>query len=105
MILFSNIWFTSAYDNDPRVLRYAVQKHAEISEQINALVPADSGLNTLCMFQPLTSVLVAHGLANGGNVLGLETHVSPGGPPGVLFLITLAVAGADNEAIARPLSM
>jgi hypothetical protein len=87
------------------VLRYAVQKHAEISERINALVPDDNGLNTLCIFQPLSSVLIEHGVANGGNIMGLDAHVSPGGPQGVMFLITVAISSAENEAIALPFSM
>lgn len=67
-----------------------------------ALVSADSGLNTLCLFQPLPPALVAHGAEKGGNALGLEARVA-GQRAGVLFLAALAVRGADDEAAARPL--
>jgi hypothetical protein len=62
---------------------------------------ADSGLNTLCMFQPITKVMVRHSNEKGGNSLGLEDHVENGN--GVMFLATLAVHGAENEAKAMPL--
>ncbi|KAK6074441.1 FAD binding domain-containing protein [Seiridium cupressi] len=96
----SNIWFTGAYKNDARVLKYAVQKHEEIVALIEAEMSEDSGFNTLCMFQPITQTLVQHSAEKGGNMLGLEDRVKDGN--GVMFLATLAVDGADNEAKALP---
>ncbi|KAK9799148.1 putative FAD-binding PCMH-type domain-containing protein [Seiridium cardinale] len=73
----SNIWFTGAYKNDARVPKYAVQKH----EEIMALIEAEIA-------------------EKGGSMLGLEDRVKDGN--GVMFLATLAVDGADNEAKALP---
>lgn len=50
---------------------------------------------------PLTQAMIEHGEANGGNSMNLETKSQ--GENGVLFLASLAIDGASNEAIARPI--
>ncbi|KAK1991287.1 FAD binding domain-containing protein [Colletotrichum falcatum] len=95
-----NVWFTLTFANDARVMNYAVDKYHALNEDLKAALGTDSGFNTLCMFQPITKSIVDKGVANGGNILGLEQYVAKGN--GVMFLVTLATSGADNETIAFP---
>ncbi|GKT63043.1 FAD binding domain-containing protein [Colletotrichum tofieldiae] len=97
---FRNAWFTLAFANDARVMNYAVGKFYTLNEDLEKAVGVDSGFNTLCMFQPITKSIVSKGIANGGNILGLEKYIANGN--GIMFLITLAINGADNERIAFP---
>lgn len=101
---FNNVWMTSSFLNDPAVMKYIRDKYFELDATLTELMPpSDSGLNTLCMFQPLTKSITDKGLANGGNVLGLERFTEEG--TGIMFLLTFAVNGpkADEyEAVARP---
>ncbi|KAK1962258.1 FAD binding domain-containing protein [Colletotrichum sublineola] len=95
-----NVWFTLAFANDARVMNYAVEKYYALNEDVKEAIGADTGFNTLCMFQPITKSMVEKGVANGGNMLGLEQYIAKGN--GVMFLITLAIEGADDETIAFP---
>ncbi|KAJ0158875.1 Bifunctional solanapyrone synthase [Colletotrichum tanaceti] len=97
---FRNAWFTLAFANDARVMNYAVDKFYALNADLERAVGADSGFNTLCMFQPITKSIVDKGVANGGNSLGLEQYIANGN--GIMFLITLAINGADNETVAFP---
>ncbi|WDK19468.1 FAD binding domain-containing protein [Colletotrichum graminicola] len=94
-----NVWFTLAFANDARIMNYAVQKYSALNEDLEKAIGA-SGFNTLCMFQPITKSIVDKGVANGGNILGLEHYIDKGN--GIMFLITLAINGADNETTAFP---
>ncbi|KAK9423113.1 putative FAD binding domain-containing protein [Seiridium unicorne] len=97
-----NIWITSAYKNDARIIKYAADKHEElIAGTLAGLVSNDSALVTLCSAFPLTQAMIEHGNANGGNVMNLEEK--SGGENGVLFLASLAINGSDNAAIALPI--
>ncbi|KAK8085697.1 hypothetical protein PG997_006968 [Apiospora hydei] len=83
---FRNIWYTGAYDNDARLIRFAVEKHASMVAALEKIMSDDSGFNTLCMFQPISP------------------NMGTGeGKTGVMFLATFAVNGAENEEKARPL--
>lgn len=53
------------------------------------------------MFQPINNVIAQHGVANGGNVMGLDEDLD--GANGIMFLATLAVLGADNEVNGLPI--
>ncbi|KAK7932015.1 nicotine oxidase [Apiospora marii] len=106
---FRNIWYTGAYDNDARIIKFAVEKHASMVAELEKIMSEDSGFNTLCMFQPISPNMVQHGLERGGNIMGLEERVfgnaegSGPGKTGVMFLATFAVKGAENEQKAAPL--
>ncbi|KAK8044186.1 hypothetical protein PG993_004210 [Apiospora rasikravindrae] len=106
---FRNIWYTGAYDNDARLIKFAVDKHASMVAELEKVMSADSGFNTLCMFQPISPNMVRHGVERGGNIMGLEERVfgnaegTGEGKTGVMFLATFAVNGAENEEKARPL--
>ncbi|KAK7986876.1 hypothetical protein PG988_001864 [Apiospora saccharicola] len=94
-----NIWLTGAYKNDPRIIKFAADKHEElIAGKLAGLVSQDNQLVTLCSMFPLTQAMIAHGKANGGNAMNLEAKSK--GENGVLFLASLAIDGAENEAVA-----
>ncbi|KAK8121576.1 hypothetical protein PG984_010246 [Apiospora sp. TS-2023a] len=97
-----NIWLTGAYKNDPRIIKFAADKHEElIAGKLAGLVSQDSQLVTLCSMFPLTQAMIAHGERNGGNAMNLEAKSK--GENGVLFLASLAIDGSENEAIALPI--
>lgn len=83
-------------------MNYAAEKFHELNAAIEKIAPASvSNFNTLCMLQPITKSIVDKGVANGGNILGLESYVDEGN--GIMFLVTLAINGAEAEALALPL--
>ncbi|KAH6894368.1 hypothetical protein B0T10DRAFT_545895 [Thelonectria olida] len=95
---FRNVWFTSTWENDADIMKYAVKKFNALNEELESLMPSDeSGLNTLAMFQPVSLSAVEKGI--GGNVMGLERYDSSG----ILFLLTWAANGEENEEAAFPL--
>lgn len=57
----------------------------------------DGDFITQCMFQPLPTIFAQHGAERGGNILGLDRITDNA----VLWLATLAVKGADQEAFGR----
>lgn len=96
-----NAWFTASFKNDPRPMNYAVEKFNKLNADLEKITPSEkTGFNTLCMFQPITKSIVEKGVANGGNVLGLEKHVEDGN--GIMFLVTLAINGEEAEKLAIP---
>lgn len=97
MYFYRNVWFTAAFKNDARVMNYAVKKFYELNAEFETLLTPESGFNTLCMFQPITESIVEKGIKNGGNVLGLDEYIKGGN--GIMFLATLAVNGAEKEAL------
>jgi hypothetical protein len=83
-------------------MRYAVDKFNELNAALEKVAPSsETGLNTLCMFQPITQSIVDKGVRNGGNVLGLDSYIEDGN--GIMFLVTLALNGAEAERRAVPL--
>ncbi|KAK8075887.1 bifunctional solanapyrone synthase [Apiospora hydei] len=92
-----NIWLTGAYKNDPRIIKFAADKHEELIAGKLAGLPARHPLLDV----PLTQAMIEHGDANGGNAMNLEAKSQ--GENGVLFLASLAVDGAENEAVALPI--
>lgn len=95
-----NIWFTSAFKNDARVMNYAVERFYALNAEFEQILDPESGFNTLCMFQPITKSIIDKGVRNGGNMFGLESFTEDGN--GIMFLVTFAVNGADQEEIALP---
>ncbi|KAI0173482.1 FAD binding domain-containing protein [Hypoxylon sp. FL1284] len=97
-----NIWATTTFGNDPRVIAYAAERHeALIANTLASQVTNDSGLTSLFSAFPLTQAMIAHGTANGGNAMNLEEK--SGGVNGVVFGASLAIDGEDNAALAYPL--
>ncbi|KAJ8121487.1 hypothetical protein ONZ43_g2069 [Nemania bipapillata] len=98
---YRNIWKTSAYKNDARVIQYAVDKLNDIAPRIKAAVSADNLLAVVGSFQPLTQAMISQASANGGNMLGLEERVKQGN--GVLFNAAVVLIGAESEKATQPL--
>lgn len=104
---FRNIWYTLLLPNSADVMKHAVMAHEFAVSQLKTTMSADSGFNTLCMFQPINHMIAQHGADKGGNVLGLDEALLSKGPEkdadAIMFLATLAVQGAGNEANALPI--
>lgn len=98
---FRNIWFTLLIQNDADVMGYAAKAHEYAVSQLNEAMSADSGFNTLCMFQPMNNIIAQHGIEKGGNAMGLDAALDGGN--GIMFLATIAVNGVENEAKALPI--
>ncbi|KAI0553969.1 FAD binding domain-containing protein [Xylaria curta] len=89
---YRNIWKTSTYKNDARVIQYAVDKFNDIVLRIEAAVSSE---------ELLLVSMVSYAAANGGNMLGLEERVRYGN--GVLFNTVVSLSGAESEEAALPL--
>ncbi|KAH8729503.1 hypothetical protein BGZ61DRAFT_529699 [Ilyonectria robusta] len=99
---FRNIWFTSTFSNNAEIMKYTVEKYNKLNEKLEELMPSgESGLNTLCMFQPITQSHTQKGVLNGGNVMGLDKYTEDGNL--ILFLVTWAAREVENEEAAFPL--
>lgn len=98
---YRNAWYTLLLPNNADVLRYAVKAHEYAVSQLNDVMTADSGFNTLCMFQPMNYIIAQHGVDRGGNVMGLDAALH--GENGIMFLATVATHGSENEANALPI--
>ncbi|RKL09813.1 hypothetical protein BFJ68_g8951 [Fusarium oxysporum] len=99
---FRNVWFTSSFKPNAELLNYVVEKYDELNQALEALMPsAESELNTLCMFQPITKSIAEKGVKNGGNVMGLDKYTEDG--DGIMFLLTWAAKGEASEEAAFPL--
>lgn len=95
-LLNSDLWFTLSFKNDARVLEHAVETHNQLVEDLLVQSP-DGDFITQCMFQPLPTIFAEHGIARGGNVLGLNKLTDNA----VVWLATLAVKGAEQEEFGR----
>ncbi len=95
-------WFVAQYTNDIRILKFVDEKYAEYVAKMEAALPADSVLETLCQFQPLTQSAILHSALQGGNVLGLEPIVMEGATQ--MWLFTVQVYNAEDEAKVIPLA-
>ncbi|KAI3340484.1 FAD binding domain-containing protein [Ustulina deusta] len=98
---YRNIWETSAYKNDARVIQYAVDKFNDTVARIEAAVSPEKLLLVVGSFQPLTQPMVSQAAANGGNMLGLEERIEKGN--GILFNAAVSLSGAESEEAASPL--
>ncbi|KAK2598312.1 hypothetical protein N8I77_011735 [Diaporthe amygdali] len=93
---YIDLWFTLSFKNDARVLEHAVETHNQLVEDLLVQSP-DGDFITQCMFQPLPTIFAEHGIARGGNVLGLNKLTDNA----VVWLATLAVKGAEQEEFGR----
>jgi hypothetical protein len=82
------------------VLKYAVKTHEELVKKVEPLMAKNSGFNTMTMFQPITKSIVEKSVKYGGNVIGLEDRVADSN--GIMWLQTLQVKSAEDEATAMP---
>lgn len=92
----SNIWYSLSFKNDVRVMEKAVELHDAMVEEMKVL--SDTGdFTTLCMFQPLPTILGKQSEGRTGNVLGLDRLEDNA----IMFLAALSVKGADQAVIAQ----
>lgn len=95
------MWFTLSFKNDARVINYAVDKHYEMVARLSSVLD-ESSFQTFTMFQPITQSMVRRGVENGGNVMGLDHYVADG--TGIMFSMSVALHGAEQEAKAIPIA-
>ncbi|KAH8168515.1 FAD binding domain-containing protein [Sarocladium implicatum] len=93
-----NVWGSSSFKADPRVMRFAVKQHKKLADKLSELFPDDHDASALLTFQPLTSPIIAHGANR--NVLGLESDVAKG--PGMFTLLVVQAGSKENLELARP---
>lgn len=94
-----NIWFTSTFDSDARIINYALKRNEKLVQEVLAAKLPETNFRNRAMFQPITKTMVSH--SKGNNVLGLESRVARGN--GVMFLVRILIDSAEDEAIAIPL--
>lgn len=85
----SNFWHTTTFVNDERIMRKAVEYHAEAVAKIQALSKTGR-FSSLCLFQALPSFYGRLGDERGGNVIGLERHLN--GSNAILMLLSVNVS-------------
>ncbi|EXJ89944.1 hypothetical protein A1O3_03011 [Capronia epimyces CBS 606.96] len=68
-----NIWFTLTFKNDAAVVQKVVDLHEQLVADLKAALPA-SDFATRCLFQPLPAFFADRSVAQGGNVLGLDSQ-------------------------------
>jgi FAD/FMN-containing dehydrogenase len=82
-------------------MKYALNRFNELNAVLEEIVPSsETGFTTVCVVQPITKSTIEKGVANGGNVMGLDHYLDDGN--GILFLIILAINGAEAERSAVP---
>lgn len=82
------------FANDVRLVKYAMQQHADLVAELKPLLGAE-GFSTIMDFQPLNAYLSNISIANGGNMLGLERS-----PRNKLFWV-IGVTMSSPEAQAQ----
>ena len=95
-----NIWFTSTYTNDARLLLYAQKQQPKLVAKLHAALPEGTVFTSLTTHHAITPTMVSH--SKGNNVLGLEERVA-NDTVGVLFLIWVELETSEHEAIALPI--
>ncbi|KAK9781362.1 hypothetical protein SCARD494_14103 [Seiridium cardinale] len=93
---YRDIWWTGTIKNDKRVYEKIIELHEELCDFMAAQSP-DGDFVTQAMFQSIPTIFSQHSVENGGNVLGLDRE----NENLVMLLYTLAVNGAEQEAIAQ----
>ena len=94
--LISNIWFTLTFKNNERIIGKAVSLHRKLVEDMR-VDSSDGDFETQCYFQPFPSIIGQRGAEKGGNILGVDKLSDNA----IVLLGSLAVKGADQEAIGR----
>ncbi|KAI3324675.1 hypothetical protein HD806DRAFT_534143 [Xylariaceae sp. AK1471] len=81
-------------------MNFAAEKHKEIARKIEVVVSPNSGLVTMCQFQPLTESMVQHRAEDGGTMIRLEEHITD--TTETVFLVYLVIDRPGDEDTARP---
>ncbi|CAG9992145.1 unnamed protein product [Clonostachys byssicola] len=98
---FRNMFITASFKNDPRPMKYALDKinkfNAELEEITQTL---NANFTTVYTVQPVTKSIVEKSIAKGGNVMGLDRYLGDGN--GILFLLIVSTDDAEVERLAMP---
>ncbi|CAJ2500913.1 Uu.00g037660.m01.CDS01 [Anthostomella pinea] len=93
---YRDIWWTGTIKNDKRVYEKIVALHEELCDFMSAQSP-DGDSVTQAMFQLIPTIFTKHSEERGGNELGLDRETENV----VMVLITLAVNGEEQQAVAQ----
>lgn len=91
-----NVWFAITVKNDPEILQFIVDQHNAFITNWQAAT-GDETFSLYTVFQPLPKILFDHGVAKGGNVLGMDREKGNS----VLFQVFMVFTGAELEPTAR----
>ncbi|KAM0326585.1 hypothetical protein ACHAQA_006454 [Verticillium albo-atrum] len=89
-----NVWFTLTFKNDVRIIQKAADLHETLVAEMLEVVPADE-LGTQNLFQPVPKFFADIGVAQGGNVLGLDQVEGDS----LMWLFSCTVKQAEHESI------
>lgn len=96
LIIDRNVWFTLTVKNNPAIVKKAGILHDQIVQELLQVLNA-TDFTTQCLFQPVPSFFAQRSVAQGGNVLGLDSVTDNA----LLWLGTAAVKTAAQEKIVR----
>ncbi|KAH7177068.1 hypothetical protein EDB81DRAFT_864408 [Dactylonectria macrodidyma] len=91
-----NVWFSLTFANDARIIRKGAALHETFVEELLAEIPA-ADLGTQMLYQPLPKLFADIGVAQGGNVLGLDRIEGNS----LLWLLSCTVTTAEQEVLLR----
>ncbi|KAK8075648.1 hypothetical protein PG997_010311 [Apiospora hydei] len=97
---FYHVWFTITIKNDARVIRKAVDMHAELIAQWKADAAHEPDFTDYFILQPMPRIIFEHAAEQGGNVLGMDPQ-RLGGADAVLIQMQMWVTTAELEKEAR----
>ncbi|KAJ6785623.1 hypothetical protein PWT90_00496 [Aphanocladium album] len=99
---FHYVWFDTAFRNDARAIKYAVDRYSQLNSDLKRIVPSPSShLNTNLFLQPISKSMVDKGIQNGRNVIGLDRFTADG-TNGILLLVTASVKDSESEKLVIP---
>lgn len=95
-LLYSQIWFTATFRNDPCIVTKAAALHEELVDTLKTSIAVDGDFWALCLFQPLPNILTQR---NGSdNALGLARQQHDG----LLLQTTVMVRTPEQERMVYP---
>lgn len=95
-LLYSQIWFTGTFRNDPRIVAKAATLHEELVETVKGSIAKDGDFWALCLFQPLPKTMTQRGSSDNSLGLSRQQH------DGLLLQTTVMVRTPGQEAMAYP---
>ncbi|KAM3515278.1 hypothetical protein MY11210_001019 [Beauveria gryllotalpidicola] len=96
-----NAWYTSAFQNDARPMRYAVEISSKLIKELEEVAPSStSRLNIALYLQSLSKSMTDKGIQKGGNVIALDRFTDKSN--GILMLVLVTVKDAESEKLLVP---
>ncbi|CAH0045751.1 unnamed protein product [Clonostachys solani] len=98
---FRNMFITASFKNDPRPMKYALDKVNKLNAELEEItLTLSANFTTVYTVQPVTKSIIEKSIAKGGNVMGLDRYVDDGN--GILFLLIVSTDHAEVERLAIP---